>query len=450
MSRFTRRRLDYIRDIVRQGPTETAYAYFRARRRKQNVPDDEPDLPPGERSVLGGRFDLDPSALAANATVLADYAAADALDVRRLHWFIPAFDNAGVGGIQTILRFADHVRSRHGVGSSFSLFDTEEPETARAVGQRIAAAFPSLAGSQVLTARERPAGCDAALASSWASIDALIRFADTRAKLVFVQDWEPDFEPAGSSRAVLDEAAGLGFPGIVNTPALADSWRERGNRAVSFMPAVDTERFHPATARRPDGPVRIFFYGRPWVSRNAFGLGVRSLRRVKETYGDRVEILCAGGDWSPGQYGVADVVENLGMLDSLDAVAELYRSCDLGLVFMLTRHPSYQPLEFMASGMATVSNLNPHTAWFLQHERNALLAAPLPAMVAEQIGRLIENRELRERLVATGLEETRNVRWEDQFERIWGALTKRGEQFTTTPELSTVATGAPRSEAPRG
>jgi glycosyltransferase involved in cell wall biosynthesis len=450
MSRLTRRRLEYIRDIVRQGPTETGYAYFRARRRKRNVPDDELDLPQGERAVLGGRFDLDPAVLAANAEVLAGYAAADELDVRTLHWFIPAFDNAAVGGIQTILRFADHVRRRHGVDSGFSLFDTEEPGTARAVEKRMAAAFPSLAGSPVLTARERPGACDAALASSWASIDALIRFADTRAKLVFVQDWEPDFEPAGSSRAVLDEAAGLAFPGIVNTPALADSWRERGNPAVSFMPAVDTERFHPATVPRPDGPVRIFFYGRPWVTRNAFGLGIRSLRRVKQSHGDRVEILCAGGDWSPGQYGVADVVENLGMLDSLDAVAELYRSCDLGLVFMLTRHPSYQPLEFMASGMATVSNVNPHTAWFLQHERNALLAPPIPAMVADQIGRLIEDQELRERLVATGLEEVRRVRWDDQFERIWGGLTKRGEQFTTTPELSAGATGARRSEAPRG
>ena len=96
--------------------------------------------------------------------------------------------------------------------------------------------------------------------------------------------------------------------------------------------------------------MRIFFYGRPWNSRNAFGLGLRSLRLVKERYGERVEIVSAGEGWSPGQYGVADVLENRGLLESLDAVAELYRSCHVGLVFMLTRHPSYQPLEFMASG----------------------------------------------------------------------------------------------------
>ena len=160
------------------------------------------------------------------------------------------------------------------------------------------------------------------------------------------------------------------------------------------MPAVDTGRFRPPAAARPDEPVRIFFYGRPWVARNAFALGLRSLRLVKERYGERVEILCAGGDWSPGQYGVGDVLDNLGMLDSLDEVAELYRSCHVGLVFMLTRHPSYQPLEFMASGAATVSNDNPHTGWLLRHEENALLAPPVPSLVAAQIGRLVDDRAL--------------------------------------------------------
>jgi glycosyltransferase involved in cell wall biosynthesis len=223
-----------------------------------------------------------------------------------------------------------------------------------------------------------------------------------------------------------------------------------GNPAVSFLPAVDTDRFHPPATARTHDRVRIFFYGRPWVARNAFALGLRSLRLVKERYGRRVEILCAGGDWSPGQYGVADIIDNLGMLDSLDAVAELYRSCDVGLVFMLTRHPSYQPLEFMASGMATVSNTNPHTAWLLRQEQNALLAPPIASLVAEQLGRLVEDRKLRERLVAAGLDQVRGVRWADQLERIWGALTKRGEQFTTEPELEGSATAARRSAAPRG
>ena len=43
-----------------------------------------------------------------------------------------------------------------------------------------------------------------------------------------------------------------GFPGIVNTPGLAEVYRSYGNPAVSFVPAVDLERYHPPT--QPAGP----------------------------------------------------------------------------------------------------------------------------------------------------------------------------------------------------
>ena len=92
---------------------------------------------------------------------------------------------------------------------------------------------------------------------------------------------------------------------------------------------------------------------------------------------------------------------------ALEEVAELYRSCDIGLVLMMTKHPSYQPLEFMASGMVTVTNANPATEWLLRHDENALVAPPAGSLIAEQIVRAAEDPELRERLTATALEEVR-------------------------------------------
>jgi glycosyltransferase involved in cell wall biosynthesis len=139
-----------------------------------------------------------------------------------------------------------------------------------------------------------------------------------------------------------------------------------------------------------------------------------------------VEIVSAGEDFSPGQYGAADVLENAGMLEDIDAVAELYRSCHVGLVFMLTRHPSYQPLEFMASGVATVSNRNPWTADLLRHEDNALLADALPALIAEQVGRLVDDAQLRERVARAGRATVEGLEWAPQLERAWEAMTKRG------------------------
>jgi glycosyltransferase involved in cell wall biosynthesis len=212
---------------------------------------------------------------------------------------------------------------------------------------------------------------------------------------------------------------------------------------VSFVPAVDTERYHPPPEPRPDGPVRVFFYGRPSTPRNAFGLGVAGLVELKERYGDRVELICAGESWNPGQFGYADVLSNLGRLRNLVEVADLYRTCHVGLVLMLTKHPSYQPFEFMASGVACVSNRNPDTSWFLRDEENCLLAAALPGAIAERIGRLVDDPALRERIVATAMDEVRGIRWEDQIERVWRVLTKQGEGFERASAPQAVpATGA--------
>jgi glycosyltransferase involved in cell wall biosynthesis len=203
--------------------------------------------------------------------------------------------------------------------------------------------------------------------------------------------------------------------------------------------------------------VRVFFYGRSKTSRNAFGLGIAALAKLKDAYGEGVEVICAGENWNPAQFGVADRIRNLGVLSSLDEVAALYRSCDIGLVFMHTKHPSYQPFEFMASGMATVSNTNPATEWLLRDGENCLLTPPLPSPTAERLGRLVEDHELRSRIVAAGLAEVRRFRWEEQIERVWRAMCLRDGGFAVGEPPAFGGSGrdrtsrAPRrSAAPRG
>jgi glycosyltransferase involved in cell wall biosynthesis len=174
----------------------------------------------------------------------------------------------------------------------------------------------------------------------------------------------------------------------------------------------------------------VFFYGRPQTPRNAFGLGIAALARLKDRYGDRVDIVCAGENWTPAQFGLAGKVRNLGVLGTLEEVAALYRSCDIGLVFMFSKHPSYQPFEFMASGMATVSNINPATEWLLRDGENCLLTPPLPTPTADRLGRLVSDSELRRSIAAAGLKEVARYEWDDQIERVWEAITLRSDTLT--------------------
>lgn len=428
---WNRERVDYVRNIARKGPTEVGYAYFRARRRRLNLADDEPTLSEPDQLAMSGAFDYTREQFEAHRVVVDAYRAMDHCEIRSIQWFLPFFAHAYFGGVYTILRFADHLAEKYGVESRFCIYDASPDElTIDRLGKQIHEAFPRLASSPVTGSKvdgydqfAHLPDADAAVSTLWTGAYPLLRFNRVKAKFYFVQDFEPQFYPAGAGSALVEETYRFGIPGIVNTPGLAATYRSYGNDAVSFVPAVDAAYQPPPVPRSTDGPVKVFFYGRPGTPRNAFGLGLASLSKLKEQYGDRVEIVCAGESWRPGTFGLDGVLTNLGRLPGLDAVADLYRSCDIGLVFMFTKHPSYQPFEFMASGMVTVSNVNPDTAWFLRHDENSLIAPPAPSLVAEQLGRAIDDPELRARLAAEGQREVASLRWPAQFDRIWQTIT---------------------------
>ena len=433
MGRFSAARREHVLTIVKRGPTEIGYAYFRARRRRQGIADDEPELSESDELALYGGFDVTDAERAENAVLIERYRRSEPFEIRTVQWFLPFFHHVYFGGVHTLLRFADHFAREHGVENRFHCYDVGASAIS-AMAAKVAAAFPALDGARFTSSAnvalgELPAS-DAAIATLWSSAYPVLRLRSARAKFYFVQDNEPQFYAAGSASALAEETYRFGLPGIVNTPGLAEVYRAYGNPAVSFVPAVDLERYHPsAVPRDPAAPVRVFFYGRPKTARNAFGLGLAALKQLERAHRGRVEIICAGENWDPSQFGLAGRIRNLGVLASLDEVAALYRSCDIGLVFMLTKHPSYQPFEFMASGMATVSNANPATAWLLRDGENCLLTSPLPTPTAERLGRLVEDAELRSRIVAAGLAEVRRYRWADQIERVWEAMTLRDGTF---------------------
>lgn len=429
MDRLDRQRLTHLYKLARKGPTEVGYWYLRKRRRLKGRPPGI-DLAESDLIALTDLFDLTPEQLARHRRLVVQQLATSELPIRSIQWFLTYFDHALFGGVYTILRFADRLAAEHGVESRFCVCDTADEANGAAVAARIAQAFPRFAGAEVTVARSggddfgHLPECDAAFATFWMTAYPLVRFERCRAKYYLCQDFEPAFYPAGSAAALAEESYRFGIPGVVNTPGLAEHYRGYGNRAVSFLPAVDRERFRPPSVpRAADRPARILFYARPSTPRNAFGLGVQALREVHARLGSRVEIMCAGEDWDVPSLTQDGWLQNLGKLSSLDAVAELYRSCDIGLVLMLSKHPSYQPFEWMACGMATVTNRNPSTEWLLRHEHNALVAEPVPSMLAAQVVRLVEDRALRERIVAAASAELGATSWPEEIDRVWTAIT---------------------------
>lgn len=344
-------------------------------------------------------------------------------DLRSVNWFIPDFDHAAYGGIHTILRFAAYLKRTRNVQNRFVVLGQVLPAKIR---DAVSGAFPELANEDVIIgasdvrSHQLPEA-DACIATLWTTAYSVLKFNRTKRKFYFIQDFEPLFYPAGSTAAQVEATYRFGFYGIANTRPLKEIYEgQYGGKAEFFNPCVDGKIFHPDGPRHRHSKLRIFFYGRPEHPRNAFELGAATLRKVKQRFGNDVEIVTAGARWQPKDFQLEGVVENLGLMPYHET-AKLYRSCDVGLLLMFTRHPSYIPLELMASGCVVVSNSNPATAWLMQDGSNCMLTKPSAGCLSEAISKVILDAETREHLRKNALRHVceNYSDWESQIEKIF-------------------------------
>ena len=340
-------------------------------------------------------------------------------------WFIPWTDNAIRGGVRTIFMVAAMMTRLWDTHHTFVIDDISRKGRLQILTRSLAENFGELRFSvqpfdrQSGSLQDLPES-DIAVCTLWATAYLLARYGKCRRKLYFVQDFEPLFYPAGSVYGCIEATYRLGFDGIANSQGVHNRYRQYGNRATYFDPGVDTDVFTPTSERRSAGVDgwQIVFYGRPGNHRNAFALCAAILTRVKDLLGDRVRIVSAGSDWRPEDYGLEKVAENLGNLRSLDQIAKLYRESDLGLAFMFTAHPSYQPLEYMACGCVPVVNVNRSNEWLLRSGVNCLAVEPIPNLGARSVVELLFDPARMASLAEGGLETARSQRWDRAFARI--------------------------------
>lgn len=328
--------------------------------------------------------------------------------LRSITWMLPEFSNAYYGGAHTILRFADAFQRLDAVKARFCfLGSVDEDQMRRRIGQ----AFPGLSSSDVChvsdaTRVDELPETDAGICTLWTTAYPLAHFSKTRRKFYLMQDDESLFYPAGSTSALVEATYGFGFKGICNTISLLNRYRAVGGEGEYFDPCIDPAVFHAIGREKKNTsrPLMLFAYARPNHPRNCFELLMEALRRVKSRMGDGLVIVTAGESWDPSSYGLKGVVHNLGLLD-YGATGALYRACDAGTSLMMTRHPSYLPLELMACGSLVITNANKDTAWLLRDGENCLLSDSTPASLASRIEEGLRDVRLRRQIADRALEE---------------------------------------------
>jgi O-antigen biosynthesis protein len=389
------------------------------------------DTPSFKKSVAEiERADYCEKDLRENETLLARFREVSNFDVRTINWFLP-YVKGGYAGIRTLLRFMDYFHRSKRVENRVVIYDKPNADPDR-IKSTLAGVFPQLQNFEVFVLKngelDALPACDVAVATLWTSAYQVLKFKKATGKFYFIQDYEPLFYPAGSLYALAEATHRFGFYSIVNSPGLWEFYqRQYSSPGTYFTPAVDKEIFHPPASRIADGKFRLFFYGRLGAARNAYELGVLAIRRLKEKWGDKLEVYVAG---SPSQLTPRSrktpIFQNLGFLPYAKT-GDLYRGCDAGLVFMMTPHCSYIPLELMGCGAAVVSNRNQANSWLYRHGENCLLSEPSISDIVENISKLIEDPSLTKRLSANGFATVAGLSWEPEMEKVLNFICRRDE-----------------------
>lgn len=343
-----------------------------------------------------------------------------------VNWYLPSFENAFYGGIMTILRTADYLRQKGRMHQRFLICGDAKADV---IFGNIIKAFPELKTCEVIVLNSAEAldniqPSDFSIATLWTTAYILLKVQNTGLKFYFIQDFEPLFYPAGSTYAQAEATYRFGFYGIANTISLKNIYEsEYGGKSIHFTPCVDTKVFYTDDSSKKDNPKRIFFYGRPGHPRNAFELAITAMRQLKNRYGSNIEILSAGANWKPKDYGLEGVIENLGLLN-YEATGDLYRSCHIGLSMMMTKHPSYLPFEMMACGVLVVSNVNNSTKWLLKDRHNCLLSYPSTTYISETISEAIERYEDLEHIRINAAQEIINnhANWDIEIKKVYNFI----------------------------
>lgn len=310
---------------------------------------------------------------------------------RVANWYLPPFKYAYFGGVMTILRLAAFLRTTMGISSRFLIVGVGDTKQ---ISKQIEEAFPTLSGSQVLSAPDlndiaNVPSADYSFATFWTTAYYVQKIKNTALKFYVVQDFEPLFYPAGSTYAQVEETYKFGFYGICNTETIRKKYEQYGSIAEVIIPAVDRSVFYPKE-RKHENTKSLFFYARPDTPRNMFELVAPALIKAKRALGDELQITCAGGDWRPEDYGLKGIVEVKGLL-TYEQTGELYRQSDIGLAFMMTPHPSYLPLELMASGTLVIANENQDNQWLLRDKVNCLTTRATVSSISDKIIEAVRN-----------------------------------------------------------
>ncbi len=313
-------------------------------------------------ALLNSRFEL--------ATPLRTFAVENSAGVARITMVTDSIARSSLlGGVGTALIFCTMLANR--MGASLRIATRTEPPTAGDIESFLALcrvhidngvqfSFAPIKGELYeLDVFEN----DLFVTTSWWSTAATLNAVTPTSIFYLLQEDERMFYPFGDDRHRCDAImSNREIQFIVNTELLFNHLIDTGldsigTHGVWFEPAFPKWIYHKRSDGK-DSKRKLFFYARPDNPRNLFYLGIEVIDQAIQS-----------GALDLANWDVYLIGKNIPALEFTNGYQPIYSegltwqdyaaligTIDLGLSLMSTPHPSYPPLDLVASGALVVTN----------------------------------------------------------------------------------------------
>jgi glycosyltransferase involved in cell wall biosynthesis/FMN phosphatase YigB (HAD superfamily) len=380
----------------------------------------------GKTLAIVGDADLQDPALQ-NFNELMREARASAHGPLVVAWLFPDI-GLGSGGHMTLLRFVRHFRSL-GIVNRIYIQGRSHHKTKSALRAFVQAHYGPLDGVELHTVSHDLHESDILIATHWSTAYEVYRWPKTRMKAYFIQDFEPYFYAKSSIGVFAENTYRMNFFGVCASPWLHEITEQQfGMRGCFFYLGYEPSTYYPDPLVERDCN-RVVVYMRPTTERRGTELLLAALLEVqKRRPGTRISIF---GTSSIPEVGLS--AEVLG-LQNEEQLRRLHSGSAITLLTSLTNY-SLMPIEAMACGSVVVDlDLESMRATF-GSEAPIVLVRPEPLAMANELIRLLDERERLQALSERSVTFARQFQWSRAFDVVTSALF--GEYFEGTVPVGT-------------
>lgn len=253
---------------------------------------------------------------------------------------------------------------------------------------------------------------DVVVATGWSTAFWLPRIS-ARVKTYFVQSDETRFHPEGSRWQHLTTLTYYFGVHYLTEARWIRTWLKEGfGHEAELVPnGLDPDIF------RPDQPLQSKGKKPRILLEGAIGLPYKGMREAFEAVQDiDAEVWCVSSYGEPEAHWHCDrFFEHVPMQD----MRKIYSSCDILLKLSRVEGFFGPPMEMMAcGGVAVVGRVTGYDEYIVD-EQNALVVDALDIAAARNaVQRLIDDKALRDRLIAAGAETAREWDWESSIDTL--------------------------------